>query len=804
MRQKSPVFGILTLGASLSALAAPQALAQETAPASVVALPEVEVVSTTPLPGGGGEDRDKIPSMVQTVTAPDFERTRSPNVTDTLEQRVPAIFVDDINGNPFSQELQYRGFFASPQQGQPQGLAVYQNGIRINEAFGDSVNWDLIPPQAISRTEVFTSNPIFGLNALGGAISIEMKNGFTWQGLEAQVMGGSYGRVSGLFEYGKQVDNYSFYVTADAAHDDGWRYFSPSSLVRLYGDVGYRTPDAELHLIASGARSSLGVVGPTPIDLLSIDERSVFTSPQTTLNDAASLAFTGKFTINPQWTIASNFYLRTFEQSHTDGNDSDLQDCSLNSTPNTFPGFLCLNSGNFPSVTNGNAFVILDQHGNPIPTSASTVYGTIDRTYTHSTTAGTTLQATNKDTFFGHENYFVFGGSVDRSFFSFSSNSTLGAIQPDFSVVPTGAFPGSGSIIQTAGQVGYVPTYLFGTTTYFGLFALDTFNITPELALTAGARFNIANISTSDATGLAPELNGDNVYKRINPVVGLAYKFLPGLSAYAGYSEANRAPTPLELDCADPNRPCLLANSLVSDPPLKQVVSHTVEAGLRGTSLVATDGRIDWKAGFFRTETINDIISLASTITGLGYYANVPATLRQGVEAGVEFHNANWMVYANYAYVDATYRFAGSIASPNNPFADANGNVYVTPGNHIPGIPRNQVKLGADYWFTPKFKLGGDVRVIGSQYFIGDNSNLNPKLPAYWVANLHASYQVTDNFQVFGLVNNLFNNRSATYGTFFDTGTDAQLATATPFTSDARTITPMQPISLYAGVKVTF
>ncbi|WP_026605714.1 TonB-dependent receptor [Methylocapsa acidiphila] len=801
--RNSALIGAVALGAVLCNQAT-EARAQDAPSANVVNLPEIDVVSTTPLPTGGGEDRDKIPALVQTVTAPDFARTRSPNVTDALEQRVPGVFVDDINGNPFSQELQYRGFYASPQQGTPQGLAVYQNGIRINEAFGDTVNWDLVPPQAINRTEVFTANPIFGLNALGGAISIEMKNGFTWQGFEAQALGGSYGRASGYFQYGKQVDNYSLYVTADAARDGGWRYFSPSWLARVYGDAGYRTQDAELHLIASGALSRLGVVGPTPVQLLSQNDASVYTSPQTTENQAGSIAMTGRFDVIPHWSIASNFYLRTFNQKHTDGNDADIQNCSQNSLPNDYAGYLCLNDSNFPSETNGNAFVITNQKGSPIPYSDTTVYGTIDRTYIHANTAGATLQATNKDKIFDHDNYFVIGGSVDRSNFSFSSTSTLGEINPNLVVNSNESFPGAGSIIQTLGQIGYAPTYLQGTTTYIGLFALDTFNITPELALTGGGRFNVANITSNDTTGQASQLNSENSYTRFNPVVGLTYKILPNLSAYAGYSEANRAPTPLELNCADPNRPCLLANSLVADPPLKQVVSHTVEAGLRGSSLLPGDARVDWKAGYFHTEATNDIISVASTLTGRGYYTNVPGTLRQGVEAGVEFHNANWMVYANYAYVDATYRFAGTLSSPNNPYADANGNVYVTPGDHIPGIPRHLIKLGTDYAFTPQFKLGGDVRIVGSQYFIGDNSNLNPKLPAYWVANLHASYQINDNVQVFGLINNLFNNRSATYGTYFSTGTNSQLAVAQTFTNDARTVTPMQPISFYAGVKVTF
>ena len=140
----------------------------------------------------------------------------------------------------------------------------------------------------------------------------------------------------------------------------------------------------------------------------------------------------------------------------------------------------------------------------------------------------------------------------------------------------------------------------------------------------------------------------------------------------------------------------------------------------------------------------------------------MPATLREGVEASLEFQKGDLTAYINYALVDATYRFTGELASPNNPFADANGNVLVTPGDHIPGIPRNTLKFGGEYAFTSKFKAGVDVLIVGSQYLIGDNSNLNPQLPLYWTTNIHASYQVTDNIQMFGLVNNLFNNRNPT------------------------------------------
>jgi iron complex outermembrane recepter protein len=794
MRRMAGVQRILGLGAVLWSSGMAQSFAQTATPDTTIALPEVEVVATSPLPGGG-EDADKIPAMVQTVQAEDFARTNSPSVTDTLQQQIPGAVSIDVNGNDFAQDLRYRGFVASPIQGTPQGLAVYQNGIRVNEAFGDTVNWDLIPPQAIYRADLFTNNPVFGLNALGGAVSLQMKNGFLWQGLTTQVMGGSYGRVSGLFEYGKQIDDYSLYITGDATHDDGWRYFSPSSLFRLYGDLGYRTPGNELHLIASGASSNIGIVGATPILLIDQDYRSVFTTPQTSLNQAGSFAFTGKFNINPDWTVQSNFYLRSFEQRHVDGNDASIQDCGLPGPPS---GQLCdTNNGSF-IINRQGQIVASTGSPNPFP------YGVIDRTWVHANTVGTLLQATDTGKILDHDNYLNFGGSVDRSWLSYSANTTLGVIQPNFAII-NGGIPGGGQIIQDQSLTDIIFTYITGTTTYYGLFALDTINAAPGLDFTAGGRFNVAEITTLDATGTAPQLNANNTFTRLNPVVGMTYKILPNLTAYAGYSEANRAPTPLELNCSSPTRPCILASTLISDPPLQQVVSHTLESGLRGNFAIPAGGSIAWKAGLYRTDSTNDIIQLASVVLGTGYFTNVPETLRQGVEAQANLSMGPFSAYINYAYVDATYQFAGTLSSPFNPYADANGNIFVRPGDHIPNIPRQQLKIGGDYAFTPQFKAGFDVLIVGSQYYVGDDSNQNPQLPMYWVANLHASYQIADNVQFFGLINNLFNNHYATYGTFFDTGTDAQYAgNPVNFVSNPRTITPAQPIAFYGGVKVTF
>ena len=152
---------------------------------------------------------DKVPSSINFVDARQIQRTNSLNITDALQQNVPAININEVAGNPFQPSVEFRGFVGSPVSGTPQGLAVYQNGVRINEAFGDTVNWDLIPTAAIKSIAVVTNNPAFGLNALGGAVTVQMKDGFGYQGAEIDTMGGSYGRLQSSAQWGKQVDNFA-------------------------------------------------------------------------------------------------------------------------------------------------------------------------------------------------------------------------------------------------------------------------------------------------------------------------------------------------------------------------------------------------------------------------------------------------------------------------------------------------------------------------------------------------------------------------------------------------------------------
>jgi iron complex outermembrane receptor protein len=736
---------------------------------------------------------DKVPSLVQSLGADLIAERHGDSVLASLGSAVAGVSLSDLQGNSLFQDLRFRGFEASPLQSVPQGLAVYQNGVRLNEAFGDTVNWDAIPDIAIARMDVWSANPVFGLNALGGAVNLTMKDGFGVRGGHASLQGGSYGHGMAAVEYGVADGDFSFYGAAEGITDGGWRLHSGSDVARLYGDAGWRRGGTELHLVASASISSLGVVGPTPIDMARARSSSVYTWPQVTQNRIAGLALNGKSRLADHWQVAGTLYARSLRQRHLDGNDSEFEECSSRSS---FGGSLCLEDDGFPAPSPKttafrNRFVILDQAGAPIAFDAGAVYGTLDRTFTDTTGLGGSLQATSDMALFDHANYLTFGASLDSAAIGFRSDSRLGRIQPDLAVTLSAGLAGAGSIIHTNGNLGYAPVTMAATTRYWGLYALDAFDITGRLTMTAGLRFNSADIDTSDRSGIAPELSGNHHFSRVNPVAGLTWKLADWISAFGGYSEANRAPTPLELDCADPNLPCLLEGSLVADPPLKQVVAHSGEVGLRGTA-AAMAGTLDWSAGLFTTDSDNDIVSLASTIAGRGYFANVPLTRRRGLDVSARFAAPGWSTFFTYSYLDATYQFTGLLASPNNPAADADGNVLVTPGRHIPLNPAHQLRAGADAEVVEGLSLGADLAVTGGQYFDGDPANRNAKLPAFWTVNLRASYHPTPRWEVFGLVNNLFDRHDASYGTYYE---------ADPG-DDPRTITLRQPISAQLGIRM--
>ena len=722
--------------------------------------------------------QDLTPANNTRIDAREIARTGSPAAADTLQRLVPSVAVQSSTGNSLSPDIVYRGFVSSPTQGTPQGIAVYQNGVRINNAFGDTVNWDMIPTFAIASMDMISANPVFGLNALGGAVNIRMKDGFNYQGGRFEISGGSFGRIQGGFDYGKQSGDFAVYGALEAVHDNGYRDFSASTIRRFYGDLGYRANGNEFHLTASLADNLFGAAGSSPIQMLQEDWSSVYTTPQTNHTQMGQIALSGNFSLTPSWTLSTNTYVRRYIQHTVDGNPTNAQPCDD-------PSLLCFGDTSTPA--NG---VNGQQLANTFPANA--VLGEIDRSNFLTTSAGASAQLTNNDTLFGFKNHLTLGASFDFGTTNYTASSELGSVMPNYVVVGNSVYLGpSGSPVS----IGPVDVNAYNR--YVGLYALDAMDLTDKLTLSAGARVNLASISLSDQLG--GDVNGNNQYNHINPVVGLTYKFTPDFLVYGSYSMANRAPTPLELGCANPQQPCILASFLVSDPPLQQVVSQTFEAGFRGQQVLANDmGALGWKAGVYRTANTNDILNIPDPVlTGFGYFANVGDTLRQGVELQLNYRKGPFGLRATYAYIDATFRNYLTLGS-NSPAADANGYIYVKPGDQIPLIPNQQVKVSLDYDITARARIGADFLFTGPQRYAGDESNQEPRLPSYWTVNLNGSFKVTDHLEIFANATNLLNRCYYTYGTYFDTSQLFQSFT------NPQSVVPAQPLAAYAGVRMTF
>ena len=742
-----------------------------------VNLPTVNIVGTSPLLGAG-IDRNKLPAATNVLNSGDISRDGTPNALRALDEQVGGVNLDSASGNPDQPTLLYHGFEVSPLQGTPQGLAVYVNGARFNDAFGDTVNWDLIPSIAIGQINLEGPNPVFGLNALGGSLSVQLKDGFTYHGGEADLYGGSFGRIVGEVQYGKQVGNVGTYVAATEQHEDGWRDLQSSDIQNFYGDIGWRGDRAEVHLNLSLANSVLNGPGTSPIELLAADPAALFTAPNLIADRYAAVELHGNYNVTDSTSIQALAYYRYLLQRLTNGN------VSTDVPANDGSGLLVDSNGAY-STTRGGALIPDFLSGGP--------YSQLNNQTTNTNSYGASVQVTNTDDVLGLKNHLVGGFSFDGAQTEFGATALVGGL-----VGPDRVFAGPGVTIDEPGT--NTPVRLATSDAYYGFFASDTLNLTPLLAVTASGRFNAAEIDLSDQGG--GSLTGQHTYNRFNPAIGATYQFASWLTAYAGYSEANRAPTPAELSCASAADDCSLANFFTGDPSLKQVVAHSWEAGIRGTVRPAAGTRITYNLGLFHTTLDDDIAFVNSTTLNRAFFQNVGQTLRQGVDAGVQLKTPRWLAYVDYSYTDATYQSGFVESAGSNPQADANGNITIQPGDRLPGVPANQVKFGVYYKVTDTWTVGAVGIYQSGQYLFGDPSNLTPRLPGFLTLNLNTQYQLLPNLQLFGLIENVNDARYYTYGTF--SPTSSIFVAQAPNATNPRSYSPAAPIGGYGGVRVTF
>ena len=751
---------------------------------------QVVVVGASPL-AGPTIDRDKVPANTEAVTGQDIRQARG--LLGALDAHIGGIGLENAQNNPFQPNVVYRGFEASPLAGNAQGLAVYVDGGRFNLPFGDTVNWDLIPDQAIESAVIQTSNPVFGLNALGGALSITLKDGFTWQGTELELIGGTRGSISGAFQVGANDDHYAVYLAGRGLHDHGWRDNSPSDLRQAFGDVGWRGDGTEIHLGMLGADNVLVGNGTSPVELLAADRKAVFTYPDETRNRFGRLNLTVSHEFSDAWSVQASAYLGHLRQRTKNGDAADVEACDGDKE------LLCLESGDVVTGTDGApiANFLTDSPYLGIPDFAGRFddggpYAQLNRTATDTDTFGVSGQVTWRGTLFGLANQLVAGVSYDGGRTSFSATSELGALGLDRGYV------GPGIIISQA-DGAIAPVSVKASADYVGVFIHDTIDITDSLTGSFGGRYNAAAIDLEDQIGTA--LNGRHRYHRFNPEAGLAYKLTPIITAYAGYSEANRAPTPAELSCADPEAPCSLTNFFVGDPPLEQVTTRTIEAGLRGRLEISPRYYGAFKLGVFRTVNHNDISFVASDIQGRAYFTNVGRTRRQGMEAEAELSYGDVHASLSYAYMDASYRQPLVLNSGDNPFANEDGQIFVARGDALPGIPRHRIKARLDYDATSRLTLGLTGRFASGQYLFGDEANDNPRTSSYVVLGASANYKLGEHLALFLEAENLLGARYETFGTFSPTGEVPIVGL--PDASNPRSLSPGPPRTVYLGIRVS-
>jgi iron complex outermembrane receptor protein len=763
--------------AALSGTGAQSQVAQsQVAQSQVAQLPPVEVIATSPLLGIG-IDRDLVPAQTHTLDDRVLRSQGMPDLAGTLERRIPGVTLDSASGNPFQPTLFYHGYAASPLQGTPQGLAVYVDGMRFNQPFGDTVHWDLLPNVAIDRLDLVGSNPLFGLNALGGAINVRLKDGFRYQGLEAAAAAGSFNRLQGEFQYGQRFGGFAAYLAGSAQHEDGWRDVQSSDLQTVYADLGWQGAGREIHVSVSGAHSFLNGPGTAPVELLAAAPRAQFTGPNAIENSYGSINFRGSFDVGTDSSVQALAYYRYFKQAVVNGNAPNDTPCADGS------GLLCFDKR--VSTTVGGTPIGDFLNGGP--------YSQLDTQNTITHAYGLAAQVTTSFALLDRKSQLVAGAAYDRASTRFQAATYVGGLTPLGRV-----FIGPGPIIDEPGTNS--PVNLAVATDSFGFYASNLWQLSSQLAFTLSGRLNLAFVNLHDLNG--GDLEGAHSYAHFNPSAGLTYKATPWLTLYGSYAIANRVPTPAELSCAGPQNACSLANFFVGDPDLRQVVSRTVEAGLRGRLNAGAGTTLRYSLGFYRSDLDDDIAFITSTTQGRAYFANIGRTRRQGIDAEVEFQSPRWSVFAAYALIDATYQTTFVEGGGNNPAAGPDGTLTVVPGNHLPGIPAHQLKLGASYKVTDKWTVGATALGASSQYLFGDAANRTPPLAGYVRLDLETRYDLSRNVELFAWARNVTNAAYATYGTFSPT-TSVALAQA-PGASDPRSYSPASPLAVYAGVRVLF
>lgn len=729
-------------------------------PAIASASQRIDVMGTSPL-AGQGVPRDLLPYSVQVQERAGVDASLSDNTLDLLARRASGVQVNDIQGSPYQGDLTYRGYRASGLLGAAQGLSVYLDGVRMNEPFGDVVNWDLLPEFAFGRVMIVGgANPLYGLNTLGGAVVVETLDGRRAPGVRGEFRLGSFGRRAiGLSHGSSNADGQTF-LSVGSFREKGWRQYSEGELSTLLFKASRRTEFGEFGLNVLGGRSRL--VGNGLVPLYTFEEDGLRT------DDLGALQRNAVYT-------------------HPDQTRNRLGQGSLRWSHSTAAGDL------LEAMAYGRSSQRRTLNGDEAEEPQEDLNAALNRTQT-------TQRATGL--WFAHsgrrgEHRWQWSVHVERSRVSYRQTEQ------------EGRFDATRGVLPSADEQEELSAQVVGDSRTMGLHLTDTWRITTDTALTATLGYSdtrVRNTLTSvddDTDEVRQRPTEQFSYRSWNPSLGITQRLGSHATLFANLTRNTRVPTVIELGCADPAEPCRLPIGLQADPYLKPVRATTQEVGLRWLASPGIEGSV----ALYRTDNHDDILFSSVSVTGQrGYFRNFDRTRHQGMDLDVNWRRGAWQTGVAYSHLQATYEVDGVLRIGQR-------NVQVHPGTRLAGLPQHLVKGSLD-WTPGAWGWGLDLQWTSARVSAGnedgrieddEDTRLILSVPASAVLNLRSLWKspTVKGLEVGLALKNALDRRGASYGALAETRFDAR-GRYSGQERDALFVAPAAPRSLSVTVRLRF
>jgi outer membrane receptor protein involved in Fe transport len=724
---RKQLIGLLLLSHTLNALA-------NTAGTVSSDIEQVNVLGVAPM--NGELNVHQLPYAVQSFDQQLLQQSGVYSISELLANRASSVSINAAQGNRLQTDLRFRGYTASPLLGLPQGVAMYQNGVRVNEVFGDSVNWDLLPTGSVDTMYLVAgANPVYGLNALGGALVLSSKTGFSAPESTLSITAGSFQTTELEFSSGGNNGEWGYFVSIEGMDEEGWRDHSDSDARNLYSALSWRGDLRQLDVFFNAADTSLRGNGTVPAALLSQQREAVFTHPDITENQLAQLSASFRQQTSESAELSVNVFYRQSNTDSFNGDGSEFEGCDDAANE----GFLC---------DEDDETVVLDQFDDAVPAAWNAIN---NRSRREQYSTGLTLQWLGNADLWGKSQQWLVGADYHYGQTDFESSVEFAAL------TDSRGTRGSGLYDEQAA------TALSARSRTAALYVSDVITLTDQLSLTLSARYNNSQIDNRDESGERPELYGSHGYRRLNGGAGVVYQWTETLALYASAQQSSRTPTPVELSCSHPEAPCNLPNSFLADPPLDDVVSRSVELGLRGQSDVFDQ----WRLGLYHGTNSDDIIfqTTGGVSSNQGFFTNAVDTIRQGIEMDLTVNSERWQWYFNYSYLHASYDGKFFSSTANHPQA-VDGKLLVESGNRLPALPAHSAKMGLQYQLSQRWQLSLETLANSGQYLRGDEANQDKKTAGYGLLNISSRYQLNDAITLRFKVDNLFGKRYESFGLY--------------------------------------